>query len=579
MNVLKGKGVVDGVAMGKVLRLDEDFNTPMTTYESLTTEEELKKVESARLEAEEQIKELIDRAKASGEDTQAEVLEAHVMMVNDIALIDAIQTALDQGLNAVDAVKKATDDMSEMLAAIDDPYLQERSADVKDIGKRLLRILLKMPEINITTGYQILVGEDIDPSLVANMTKEHVGALILGQGSTTSHAVIIAKTKGIATIVGLGSQYETLENDMLIIADGANGDIVISPDQEAITQFEDKQKKAKALEKIYDSIKDEMGMTKNGTHIPLAINVGNPSDIDQMAQYGAEGVGLFRTEFVFMGKHTAPTEDEQFEAYKYVVTHTGGALCVIRTMDIGGDKPAEYLGIGKEENPFLGWRALRISLDTPELFKTQIRAILRASHYGKTAIMLPMVISLTEIKQAKKLIHDVMTALKSENIPFDERIEIGIMIETPAAVLMAEQFAKEVDFFSVGTNDLTQYTLAVDRGNARISDRYDAFNPAVLKAIAIVAKAAKTAGIWIGMCGEMAGDPMALPLLISMGFDELSMSAPSVPKAKYIIKSMEPNEKLLDDVLALDDVADIRKLLTRHLQEIKLKEEIHEKDY
>jgi len=248
-------------------------------------------------------------------------------------------------------------------------------------------------------------------------------------------------------------------------------------------------------------------------------------------------------------------------------------------MDIGGDKPAEYLGIGKEENPFLGWRALRISLDTPELFKTQIRAILRASHYGKTAIMLPMVISLTEIRQAKDLIHDVMTALKSENIPFDERIEIGIMIETPAAVLMADEFAMEVDFFSVGTNDLTQYTLAVDRGNARISDRYDAFNPAVLKAIAMVAKAAKAAGIWIGMCGEMAGDPMALPLLISMGFDELSMSAPSVPRAKYLIKSMEPNEKLLDDVLALGNVADIRELLTHYLQEIKLKEEIHEKDY
>jgi len=579
MNDLKGKGVVEGVAMGKVLRLDEDFKTPMAAYQASTQAEELQKVEAARGKAEKQIEKLIQEAKASGHDTQAEVLEAHIMMVNDIALIEAINEALDNGLNAVEAVKKATDDMSEMLAAIDDAYLQERSADVKDIAKRLLRILLKMPEINISSGYQILVGEDIDPSLVANMTKEHVGALVLGQGSTTSHAVIIAKAKGIVTIVGLRDAYQSLENDMVIIADGATGDIVMSPDQEAIAAFKEKQNKAKKLEKIYDNIREDKGMTKAGVHVPLAINVGNPSDIDQIAQYGAEGVGLFRTEFLFMGKASAPTEEEQFDSYKYVVTRTEGALSVIRTMDIGGDKPAEYLDIGKEENPFLGWRALRISLDKPELFKTQIRAILRASHYGKTAIMLPMVMSLTEIRQAKEHIHDVMAALKSEKIPFDETIAIGIMIETPAAVLMADQFAKEVDFFSVGTNDLTQYTLAVDRGNARISDRYDAFNPAVLKAIAMVAKAAKNAGIWIGMCGEMAGDPLALPLLISMEFDELSMSAPSVPRAKYLIKSMEPNEKLLDDVLALDDVADIRKVLNHYLEEIKLKEEIHEKDY
>jgi len=579
MNDLKGKGVVEGVAMGKVLRLDEDFKTPMAAYQASTQAEELQKVEAARGKAEKQIEKLIQEAKASGHDTQAEVLEAHIMMVNDIALIEAINEALDNGLNAVEAVKKATDDMSEMLAAIDDPYLQERSADVKDIAKRLLRILLKMPEINISSGYQILVGEDIDPSLVANMTKEHVGALVLGQGSTTSHAVIIAKAKGIVTIVGLRDAYQSLENDMVIIADGATGDIVMSPDQEAIAAFKEKQNKAKKLEKIYDNIRADKGMTKAGVHVPLAINVGNHSDIDQMAQYGAEGVGLFRTEFLFMGKASAPTEEEQFDSYKYVVTRTEGALSVIRTMDIGGDKPAEYLDIGKEENPFLGWRALRISLDKPELFKTQVRAILRASHYGKTAIMLPMVMSLTEIRQAKEHIHDVMAALKSEKIPFDETIAIGIMIETPAAVLMADQFANEVDFFSVGTNDLTQYTLAVDRGNARISDRYDAFNPAVLKAIAMVAKAAKNAGIWIGMCGEMAGDPLALPLLISMGFDELSMSAPSVPRAKYLIKSMEPNEKLLDDVLALDDVADIRKVLNHYLEEIKLKEEIHEKDY
>lgn len=567
MSVLKGKGVVDGIGMAKVLRLDEDFSTPLAAYTPETPEIESSRYQQAKDGAIKQIELMVAHAKESGHQTQAEVLEAHLMMVSDVALEDSVQSKINEGQNAANAVKNASDEMSEMLAAIDDPYLQERSADVKDIGKRLLRLILGMPEITIDDGYHILVGADIDPSLVAKMTDKNVAGLLLGQGSTTSHAVIIAKTKGIPTVVGLGDQYKLLENDMTLIVDGENGVINTAPDEEAILRFKDRQATYKAMQKIYENIRGDLGMTLNGQHIPLAINVGNPDDIDQMENYGAEGVGLFRTEFVFMGKSSAPTEEEQFESYKYVAEKCGHHLCVIRTMDIGGDKPADYLEIGEEENPFLGWRALRISLDKPELFKSQIRAILRASAYGNVAVMLPMVISLSEIREAKSHIEAVKLSLKKEGIAFNDEIQIGIMIETPAAVLQADRFAKEVDFFSVGTNDLTQYILAVDRGNPRISNRYDGFHPAVLSAINTVSKAAKNAGIWIGMCGEMAGDVMALPLLIAMGFDELSMSAPSVPKVKHLMKHLKPDEKLLETVLAFDTPELVRDHLKQYLKD------------
>jgi phosphotransferase system enzyme I (PtsI) len=500
-------------------------------------------------------------------------------MLSDVMLIEAIEEKIRNGISAPQAVLEASNEIAAMLSAIEDDYLKERSKDVVDIGKRVARILLGISAPNIDLGYHILCGDDIEPSMVAHMTAAHVGAILLGQGSTTSHAVIIAKTKGIPTIVGLGEMVDTIKNGELAYVDGDRGEIILAPDSAAEARYQERAAAIAAMAKQYDAIADQPAMLRDGTRLPLAINVGNPTDIDAAKTFGAEGVGLYRTEFIFMGKEKAPDEMEQFESYRYVVERAKPNLCVIRTLDIGGDKPAAYLEIGEEANPFLGWRAIRICLDRPTLFKTQIRAILRASHFGKTAIMLPMIISEAEVLESKAIIETAKSELAAEGIPFDAAIEVGIMIETPAAVLQAARLAEIVDFFSVGTNDLTQYTLAVDRGNPKISDRYDYFHPAVLHAIHLVAKAARAQAIWLGMCGEMAGDPLALPVLLAMGFDELSMSAPSVPKIKYLMKALTVDCVLLDDVLASRSALDTRAHLTHYLEKIKLKEEIHEKDY
>ncbi|MBS7525976.1 phosphoenolpyruvate--protein phosphotransferase [Fusibacter paucivorans] len=576
MKQIMGKGVVDGVCLASVMTLSEDIEGVLDRYAVSTIEDEKSAYQQASQAAVGQIEELIKNAT---DQTQADVLNAHLLMITDVMLTDSIEAKISGGLSAPRAVMDAANEMAAMLGAIEDEYLKERSKDVIDIGKRMVRIMLGISAPDIAVGYHVLCGDDIEPSMVANMTSEHVGAIILGQGSTTSHAVIIAKTKGIPTVVGLGNHIDAIENGETVYVDGETGEIIISPDETVKVRYQERVAAIKAMAKQYDAIVDQPSVLKDGMHLPLAINVGNPTDIDSMKANGAEGVGLYRTEFVFMGKAKAPDEDEQFEAYRYVVERAKPHLCVIRTLDIGGDKPADYLEIGEEANPFLGWRAIRICLDKPELFKTQIRAILRASHYGKAAIMLPMIISESEVLDSKALIDEAKAELRTAGMPFDEAIEVGIMIETPAAVMQAERLAKVVDFFSVGTNDLTQYTLAVDRGNPKISDRYDYFHPSVLYAINMVAAAAHANGIWIGMCGEMAGDPLALPVLLAMGFDELSMSAPSVLKVKYLMKSLKVDSVLLDDVLASRSAVDTRARLTHYLEKIKLKEEIHEKDY
>ena len=564
--MIKGKGVVEGVALSKVLNLIEDFETPLSNYVQQSSSEEIAKFKKAVEIASKQIEALISDAEKIGNVTQIEVMTAHLLMVTDVAIEESVINSLEMGSSAPSAVTAATDEMAALLASLDDEYLKERSKDVLDIGKRLLRILLKMKPLDLESEQHVLCGDDIEPSTIANLNREYTMGIVLGQGSTTSHAVIIAKTLGIPTIVGLGKSISALNNTQSVYLDGSTGEIVVNPDAEDVQQFEAKKQAWREKNKIYAAIKHNLGMTLDGKHIPLAINVGNPKDVEGLSEFGGEGVGLYRTEFVFMGRTHAPNEEEQFNAYKAVVSACGDKLCVIRTLDIGGDKPASYLEIGDEANPFLGWRAIRISLDRVELFKTQVRAILRASHFGKAAIMLPMIISLEEVRSAKKYINEVMEDLASEGIPFDQEIEIGIMIETPSAVLLSPLLAKNVDFFSVGTNDLTQYTLAVDRGNPKISHLYDTCHPAVIRELWMISNAAKEANIWIGMCGEMAGDLLTLPLLVAMGFDELSMSAPSVPKVKDFLSRLSVDQRMLDDVLKLETAHEIRELLTHYLK-------------
>ncbi|PKM58052.1 MAG: phosphoenolpyruvate--protein phosphotransferase [Firmicutes bacterium HGW-Firmicutes-3] len=557
----QGKAVVEGIGMGKVQLLLSAFDHELEAYEKESQEAEKDKLQKAIEGGLEQIDKILDQARNSTNKDQIAIMEAHVLMMHDPMLQDTIDRYIEDGLSAPEAILKASDEVAAILGSLDDPYIRERAADVKDVGNRIIRILLGIPDPKLDGHNIILCGEDIEPSVIANLSSEQVVGIVMGSGSDTSHSVIIAKSKGIVTIVGIGEEVSELKNDDIAIVDGYEGKLLMHPDEATVRKYEEALKIEEEKRVYYLSLKDLPAVTMTGREITLATNIGNPKDIDDALKYGGKGVGLFRTEFVFMGKKQMPTEEEQFEAYRYVVERSENNLCVIRTMDIGGDKPLSYLDIGKEENPFLGWRAIRICLERTDIFLTQIKAILRASAYGKLAIMLPMIIGYEEVIAAKALIVEAKTMLDEQGQVYDKNIEIGIMIETPAAVIMSDELAKEMDFFSIGTNDLVQYTLAVDRGNQRISHLYDHFNPAVLRSIKTVIDGAHKHGKWVGICGEMAGDPLATKLLVEMGVDELSMSGPSIPKIKEIIRKMDVEENIVEEVLKQKEVKIIRKLL------------------
>ncbi|PKM94472.1 MAG: phosphoenolpyruvate--protein phosphotransferase [Firmicutes bacterium HGW-Firmicutes-1] len=558
----QGKSVVEGIALGTVQYIQDSFDEILQEYVIEDQEHEKLKYVQALSEAAKQLRVIVTNAKEANNKEQIEIMEAHLFMLQDPMLDDSINLQIEAGESAPKAIIKASDELANMLENLEDAYLRERAADVKDVGKRLLRRILNIEEPKIDQEGIILCGEDIEPSLIANLSSDQVSGIVMGSGSSTSHAVIIAKAKGLVTIVGLGTAMKDLKNGSMAIIDGYKGKFIVEPSIEIMNEYQKKAELEKQRKAYYLSLADLPGITKDGYKVTLATNIGNPKDIDDALKYGCQGVGLYRTEFIFMGKKQLPTEDEQYKAYRYVVEKANGQLCVIRTMDIGGDKPLEYLSIGKEENPFLGWRAIRICLERTDIFMTQIKAILRASAYGKVAIMLPMIINLEEIKQAKVLIERAKLELTEAAVAFAEDVQVGIMIETPAAAVMASVFAKEVDFFSIGTNDLVQYTLAVDRGNQKVSYLYDHFNIAVIHLITKIVEAAHANGKWVGVCGEMASDPLAVVLFMEMAIDELSMSAPSIPKIKEVIRGCRRDGKVLEQVLKLTEAAKIREFLS-----------------
>ncbi|MBP7254407.1 MAG: phosphoenolpyruvate--protein phosphotransferase, partial [Negativicutes bacterium] len=441
---------------------------------------------------------------------------------------------------------------------MDDEYFRARAADIRDVGNRVLKTLLGIDELDFGSRKIILCGQDLEPSLIAAMPEENLQGIILGHGSLTSHVVIIAKAKGIPTIIGL-EKFDLLENKAQVVLDGDTGEVVwhLAPTEEE--NYRKKLKQQEQEKEYYLNLAKKEVVTQDGHKVVVAANIGSDKDIDKALQFGCEGVGLFRSEFLFMSRSAMPNEEEQFAAYKAVVQKCGEKLCIIRTMDIGGDKSLEYLKVPPEQNPFLGWRALRISLKRPELFLPQLKAILRAGVYGNVAIMLPMVISLNEIIEAKEFIKLAQAELDKERVPYSKTVSIGIMVETPAAAILADKLAQHVDFFSIGTNDLAQYVLAVDRGNENISYLYNYFNPAVLKIINDVIGAAKKNNIWVGMCGEMAGDILATELLVGMGIDELSMSGSTIPKVKERITkiNLASAQSLVAEVLQFDKTEEV----------------------
>lgn len=567
--VLHGKGVIAGVAIGQIMIVGQALDEYLKDYSKGAAEEEKAKVEPAVALVTEAIEKSVADLNAQGMEEQAAIMEAHGMLVQDPMFIEAMLSKAEEMGNAPAAVLEAAKETAALFEMMDDDYMRERAADIRDIGKRVAKAILGIKDPELGDKKVILCGHEIEPSVIANIPTESIAGVILGQGSTTCHAVIIAKARAIPTVVGLGDGIDKIPDDAYAAIDGESGEIIINPADDVLAGLEEKIRIQKEQEARYASLKDLPAVTKDGVSVHLAANIGLPEDAKAAAAYGNEGVGLFRSEFVFMGREDIPNEEDQFKYYKEAIEACNGKLCVIRTMDIGGDKPLAYLEIPHEDNPFLGFRAVRISLQRKDLFLPQLKAILRAGVYGKAAIMVPMVINAAEIKQIKAMVAEAMAELDSEGKEYSKDVQVGIMIETPAAAVMTPLLAKYVDFFSIGTNDLVQYTLAVDRVNHNVSYLYNHFNPAVLHLINTTIKSANDNGIWAGMCGEMASDPYAAVILTAMGIDELSMSAPSIPKVKEKIRSINISDakKYLAEILAMDDGDEIKEYLHRVIDE------------
>ena len=560
---IKGKGVISGVAIGTILLAGQNLDGYLVNYKPGKLDAEKKKAADALVKVAENMKKSIDDFNEKGLKEQAAILEAHRMIIEDPALSGAIDEKLDDCGSAPKAVLDAAEANAQIFEAMEDEVFRGRAVDIRDVGKRIAKYLLGIKEPEIA-GKVIVAGKEIEPSVIAGLPTDKIAGVILGAGSTTAHAVIIAKTRAIPTVVGVGDGIEQMADGDPAILDGGTGDILIRPSEKERKSYDEKIKKQEELKAYYATLKTLPAKTLDGVEVDLVANIGSPADVDAANGFGAQGVGLFRSEFVFMGKTDVPKEEDQFKEYKAAVEKCNGNLCVIRTMDIGGDKPLPYIQVNAEENPFLGYRAIRISLKREDLFMPQLKAILRAGKFGKAAIMFPMVINVEEFLAAKEMVEKAKRELAAEGKDYSEDVQVGIMVETPAAAVMAPILAKYVDFFSIGTNDLVQYTLAVDRGNAQISYLYNHFNPAVLRLIKRTIESANKEKKWAGMCGEMASDPNAAVLLMAMGIKELSMSAPSIPRVKERIRNITSTQakEILDKVMEMEDGDKIRDYLS-----------------
>jgi len=565
---IRGKGVISGIAVGQALLAGQNLDGYLAAYHPGSAAEEQSKAEAALVAVTENLLGTIERLRREEQAEQAAILEAHRMMVQDPMMAENIKSKIEACGSAPQGILDAANEQAKIFEQMEDEYFAARAVDLRDVGKRIAKYVLGVKEPEIGAGQVILCGEEIEPSVVAGMPTEQIAGVILGSGSATSHVVIIAKARAIPTVLGIGDKIDLIQDGDEIILDGSRGDIIIRPTEAERSLYQTKIEEQKKLAAHYAALKDLPAVTKDGVRIELTANIGTHMDVDNALTYGAEGVGLFRSEFVFMGSTTIPTEEDQFKAYRAAVEKCGGHICVIRTMDIGGDKPLPYLNIAPEENPFLGYRALRISLDRHDLFLPQIKAILRAGLYGKAAMMVPMVISVSEIQRVLKLVEQAKVELAHEGKEYSDDVQIGIMVETPAAAVVSPLLSQYVDFFSIGTNDLIQYTLAVDRGNAQIAHLYNPFNPAVLRLVQRTIQSARERGIWAGMCGEMASDPYAAVILLGMGITELSMSAPSIPRVKEMIRSVTSTQakELLADVMKMEHGVEIRAYLHKMLE-------------
>lgn len=560
---MQGMGAIPGVGIGYIMKAGQALDGYLAAYQPGTVEEELEKLDSAVAEVADILEKSVEQMRAVGHDEQANIMEAHLFLAQDPMLTDGMTDKVQEMGNAPAAILASAAESAKIFQSMDDEYLRERAADVLDVSKRIAGKILGIKELEVGDKMVILCGYEVEPSVIASVPDDKIAGVIMGQGSTTCHAVIIAKSRAIPTVVGMEHRIDAIPEGAFVIIDGHTGDIFVDPDEETIKEYEAKLAKQRADEERYAALKDLPAVTKDGVEVQLAANIGSPNDAENAAKYGNKGVGLFRSEFVFMGREDIPSEEMQFESYKKAVEACNGELCVIRTMDIGGDKPLPYLNIPHEDNPFLGYRAIRISLNRRDLFMPQLKAILRAGVYGRAAIMAPMIVSVDEILRLRSFVREAMQELEDEGKEYSKTVQLGIMVETPAAAVMTPIFAKYVDFFSIGTNDLVQYTLSVDRVNPNVGYLYNHFHPAVLQLIQRTIKSASDRGIWSGMCGEMASDPYAAVILMAMGISELSMSAPSIPRVKEMLRSVtyEEAQKHLAKVMEMETGEQVLKYL------------------
>ena len=540
MEQIFGKGVSKGVAAGPI-SFYRRASGVIPRHEVSDTAAELERFRAARETAKEQLAKLYDKALAEAGEDAAMLFEAHQMMLDDLDFVESIEGMIENDrVNAEAAVSDTGAQFAEMFAAMNDSYMQARAADIRDISARVIGILTGEGESGIVSDVPCIVAaDDLAPSETVQLDKALILGFITAGGSANSHTAILARTMGIPAIISAGDALQPEMEGKYAIIDGQTGEAVIEPDDAERERLLKKQAKEKALKELLDQLKGKPNVTKDGRNVMVYCNIGSPADIDAVLQNDGGGIGLFRSEFLYLQGSDYPTEDEQFEAYKSVAERMGGRRVIIRTLDIGADKQADYFHLDKEENPAMGLRAIRICLTRPEVFRTQLRALYRASAYGKIAIMFPMITSVWEVQEIKRICRNIRAELAEEGVPMADKVELGIMIETPAAVMMSAELAREVDFFSVGTNDLTQYTLAVDRQGVGLDRFFDAHHPAVLRMLRMAAENAHKAGIWIGICGELGADAELIETFLSMGIDELSVSPSAVLPLRSAIRSID----------------------------------------
>ncbi|MCT4386860.1 phosphoenolpyruvate--protein phosphotransferase [Leuconostoc pseudomesenteroides] len=537
----KGIAASNGVAIAKAyLLVDPDLSFDKKTINDVTAEQA--RVDDALKASSEDVTLIKSKAEKNLGASEAQVFEAHLMVLADPEMSGAIkQKIADEKVNAETAVKEVTDMYISMFEAMtDNEYMQERAADIRDVTKRIMSHLLhvSLPNPALIDEEVVLVSKDLTPSDTAQLDRQFVKGILTDLGGRTAHASIMARTLEIPAVVGSDVATKEIAAGDLVIVDGLTGDVIADPDDDTLAAYQKKADDYLAQRAEWAKLKDEQSVSADGKEFVVGANIGSPKDMAAVLDNGSEGIGLYRTEFLYMESDHLPTEDEQFEAYKAVVEKMGDKPVTVRTMDIGGDKHLSYWQLPEEENPFLGYRAIRISLDQTEIFRTQLRALLRASAFGNLWIMFPMIATLGEFRAAKKIYVEERTKLEESGVKVGD-IKLGIMIEIPAAAMLADKFAKEVDFFSIGTNDLIGYTMAADRGNDRVAYLYQPYNPSILRLINNVIAAAHNEGKFVAMCGEMAGDPIAVPVLMGMGLDEFSMSAPSVLQTRSLMKKLD----------------------------------------